>query len=148
MGRLDTRPATEDDREVVYRTKCAAMRPYVEATWGWDEEEQRRLHARRFKPHETEILLGDGEPIGALHVVRKPEEIVLLSVHLQPAWQSRGFGTAVLERLMEEAARRGVPIRLRVLRVNERARALYERNGFRTTETTDTHHLMVFADLK
>jgi SAM-dependent methyltransferase len=148
MARFDRRPATGEDYELVYRMKGETMRPYIEATWGWVEEDQRRLHERRFVPHATEILLVEGEPVGWLHVRRKPEEIVLLSVAVLPAWQSHGIGSAILEELQREAAVGGLPIRLHVLRVNERARALYERRGFRVTETTDTHHEMVFDDPK
>ena len=143
MLSVDRRPVTPADFELVYRIKCAAMRPYVEATWGWDEEDQRRLHARRFHVGETEFLLVDGESVGVLYVKREPHAIVLVSLLLHPDWQSRGIGSRMLDALSGEARRTGVPIRLRVLRVNERARALYERHGFRVTETTDTHHHMI-----
>ena len=143
MLRVDSRPVTADDVELAYRIKCAAMRPYVEATWGWDEEAQRRLHARRCRVGESELLLVGEEPVGFLYVARKPEEIVLVSVHVLPGWQSQGIGTTIIERLSAEARRAGVPLGLQVLRVNERARALYERHGFRVTETTDTHHHMI-----
>jgi ribosomal protein S18 acetylase RimI-like enzyme len=44
--------------------------------------------------------------------------------------------------VMEEARARGVPVRLRVLKVNARARAFYERLGFVQTGETETHTLM------
>ncbi len=52
--------------------------------------------------------------------------------------------TAVLDRIAraEEARGLGRPVRLRVLKVNPRARAFYERLGFRRTGETDTHDLM------
>lgn len=143
MLRVDTRPVTSDDFELAYRIKCAAMRPYVEATWGWDEETQRRLHATRCRVDESELLLVGEEPVGYLYVVRKPHEIVLVSIHVLPDWQSKGVGTTIIQGLSAEARRAGIPIRLQVLRVNERARALYERHGFRVTETSDTHYQMI-----
>jgi len=75
--------------------------------------------------------------------VWKSDEIVLLSVFLHPDWQSKGLGTAILEQLVEESAHACLPIRLNVLKVNERARALYERFGFNVTETTQRHYRMV-----
>lgn len=44
--------------------------------------------------------------------------------------------------IMEEARGLGLPVRLQVLKVNTRARALYERLGFRCTGHTGTHDLM------
>jgi RimJ/RimL family protein N-acetyltransferase len=44
--------------------------------------------------------------------------------------------------VMEEARGLGRPVRLRVLKVNPRARAFHERLGFRRIGETDTHDLM------
>jgi ribosomal protein S18 acetylase RimI-like enzyme len=120
----------------------AAMRPSVEAQWGWDEERQRRLHARRFPKHVTEILLVGDEPVGLRVVERDLDGLRLLRLHVVPARQSRGIGGSVLRALRAEAAEAGLPIRLRVLRVNPRARSFYERHGFRVVGRTDVHHLM------
>ena len=64
----------------------------------------------------------------------------LYGIHVLPAWQSRGIGSSILDSLKAEATARDVPFRLRVLKVNPRAKALYERHGFRVTEETETHH--------
>lgn len=57
--------------------------------------------------------------------------------------QSRGIGTSVLRRTCEEARRRNVPVRLRVLRRN-RAQDLYRRLGFEPEGETETHVLLVW----
>lgn len=44
--------------------------------------------------------------------------------------------------VMEEARALRVPVRLRVLKVNPRARAFYERLGFVCAGETETHDLM------
>jgi RimJ/RimL family protein N-acetyltransferase len=44
--------------------------------------------------------------------------------------------------IMEEAHGRGVSVRLRVLKVNPRARVFYERLGFVRAGETGTHDLM------
>ncbi len=141
---LQLRSATPADDALVYLIKSEAIRPYVEATWGWDEAEQRPLHARRFCPEETQILLLGEDPVGFFQVRRSPASIRLLSISVRPAWQSRGVGSHVLSMLQREARERGLPIELRVLRVNVRARALYERHGFRAIASTPTHHHMRF----
>jgi ribosomal protein S18 acetylase RimI-like enzyme len=50
-----------------------------------------------------------------------------------PAQQGKGIGTAVADLVIEQSARQGLPAVLSVLTVNPRARALYERLGFRVT---------------
>lgn len=142
MPEIESRPATEHDREFVHHVKWTTLRYAIEATWGWDEETVRRRGDAHFRPEETRILLEGGEPVGYLKVRREPDAIHLASIYLLPPWQSRGLGTSIVNGLIEEGARCGKPVRLRVLRANERARALYERLGFRVTETTETHHLM------
>jgi ribosomal protein S18 acetylase RimI-like enzyme len=52
---------------------------------------------------------------------------------VMPQFQGLGIGTAVMERVFEEAVERGVPVALSVLELNSRARGLYERLGFRVT---------------
>ena len=44
--------------------------------------------------------------------------------------------------LMEEAAKAKLPIRLQVLKVNNRAFKFYERLGFKRTGESETHILM------
>ncbi len=61
---------------------------------------------------------------------------------LLPEYQSKGIGRECMLRVIEEARRLGLPVRLRVLKVNPRALAFYERLGFARTGETETHHLM------
>jgi GNAT superfamily N-acetyltransferase len=139
------RPAGERDSTLVYRIAREAMKSYVDATWGWDEEAQREIHRRRFEPGRDRIVLVGDDPVGLLRVERGPDEIVLKSVYLLARWQGRGIGSSILSGLLAEARERTVPLRLGVLRVNERARRLYERHGLAVVETTETHHYMVYA---
>ena len=49
-----------------------------------------------------------------------------------PSAQGRGLGTALVRLVLDEAAGRGLPVRLSVL-ANNPARGLYERLGFQVT---------------
>jgi ribosomal protein S18 acetylase RimI-like enzyme len=53
-------------------------------------------------------------------------------IALSPEAQRRGIGSQLIRELMEDARARGVPMRLSVL-LNNPARGLYERLGFRVT---------------
>lgn len=59
MNSIGLQPATTADNEFCYRLHRAAMRPYVEAIWGWDEATQRDFHQRGFNPSQTQIITVD-----------------------------------------------------------------------------------------
>ncbi|MHC4473948.1 MAG: GNAT family N-acetyltransferase [Planctomycetota bacterium] len=140
------RDASEDDYEHVYRITREAMKEYVEATWGWDEDQQRELHHKRFGSADMKIVLVGDEPVGYLKVARERDALFLKSLYLLQRWQSRGIGSAIFADLLREARERGIPVRLFVLKVNERARRLYERFGLEVVTTTETHHEMTSTE--
>jgi ribosomal protein S18 acetylase RimI-like enzyme len=77
---------------------------------------------------------------------RKTEtELVIVSIQLLPQHQGRGIGTSLIDVLFKEARDEGKRLTLQVLKVNDRARQLYERLGFSTVEETDTHYLIKAA---
>ena len=144
MKTLRRRLATEADRDFVFHVKTATLRYAVEAAWGWEEDAQRKLHDERFDAGGLEVLLDGEERAGFLKVRREADGLHLVSVFLLPPWQSQGIGTSIVEGLQREASQAGIPLRLRVLKANVRARALYARLGFvtRRTTNTDPHHEM------
>jgi hypothetical protein len=57
------RPANETDRATLYAVHRAAMRAYVEATWGWDDAEQERMFNDNFSRASWEVVeVGGAEP--------------------------------------------------------------------------------------
>ena len=60
-------------------------------------------------------------------------------IFVEPAARGRGVGTLLLQAIANEAAQRGyAEVRLDVIDTNDRARALYERRGFRPVKTNST----------
>jgi GNAT superfamily N-acetyltransferase len=140
---LTLRKALAQDSEFCYRTKRAAFRHYVVlARGGWDEDEQRRLHEERFRQFDFRIVNAGGTDVGFIAVERTPECLTLHHIFFQPEHHGRGIGGRCMAIVMEEARALGVPLRLRVLKVNPRAYALYQRLGMFRSGETDTHHLM------
>jgi len=135
------RPATEADRAFLYRLHRATMKVYVEQVWGWDEDVQVRRFDPPFDPQRYQIVVVDGRDVGAVLVEHGPEELILADLKIDPAYQRRGLGTAVIQDLLQRARERGVPVALQVLKVNP-ALLLYERLGFTVTGETSTHYLM------
>lgn len=118
------------------------MGPYVDATWGWDEDEQIAYFDARFDPARRRIVQVAGADVGVLEVDDRAGEIYVATIALLPAWQGRGIGSAVIRSLLERAAATGRAVTLRVLRRNPRAIELYECLGFVRTAQSDTHVYM------
>ena len=142
MKNLKFRKATADDSEFAYQTKKAAFREYLEIVSGWNEDEQRRLHQRRFGEHDFRVIQLSGIDVGILAMSCQPDCISLHQMFILPEYQSKGIGEAVLPLIIEEAAAANIPVRLRVLKVNPRALRFYQRLGFKQTGETGTHFLM------
>ena len=142
MDDLVLRPAGPNDSEFAYCAKEAAFRPYVEKVWGWDEAEQRRVHEERFAAQDFRVISVAGTDVGIMAVVVAPDCLKLNQLFLLPEHQAKGIGSACMRLIMAEARQLGLPVRMRVLKVNPRARAFCERLGFVRTGQTDTHDLM------
>jgi GNAT superfamily N-acetyltransferase len=142
MDDLTLRKATANDSEFAYRAKRAAFKEYVEKVWGWDEDEQRRLHERRFIAQDFRVITLDGSDIGILAMVVASDCVEVNQLFLLPEHQGKGIGRRCMLMIMEEARRLRLPVRLRVLKVNPRALEFYKRLGFTRTGETDTHDLM------
>ncbi len=143
---LELRAAAADDREFFWLVLCTALRPVVEATWGWDETFQRRYFDERFTTSDRFVVSVDGADAGVIQFSAKGDHVFLASVALLPEHQGRGIGTDLVTLVLAEGRRRNLPVRLQVLKVN-RARSLYERLGFEAYGESETHVLMERAAL-
>ena len=141
---ISLRPATEDDRAFSWSVKEAALRPYVEAVWGWDVAEQRAFHRRDWEASPPDIILHDDTPVGTIAIHRESGAGGCWhfgEFYILPEYQRRGIGGCVLRDLIESARAAGFGLRLEVIRINP-AKRLYDRHGFRVTGETATHFLM------
>lgn len=136
------RPATDADLDLAYRVKKAAFKQYVDQVWGWDENHQRQRHIRDFRPSTVRIITYLGDDVGWLDLRKHWRGLFLAAFYILPEYQGRGIGSSVLQQLLLEAETRKVPLKLGVLKVNTRARKLYENFGFKVESETDTHYMM------
>ena len=134
------RPATADDRELFWQLLSQTMRPYVQATWGWDESDQRERFGASLDPCACQVIELGGVAAGGLRVDYATTPIRLLNIQILPEFQRQGLGSLIITAVLQQAADR--PVWLQVLKVNP-ARALYERLGFRVTGETETHWQLV-----
>ncbi len=136
------RPASRDDYDFVFELKRTTMKEYVDAIWGWDDDEQVAYLDEHFDPTRCQIVRAGSADVGLLAVEDRPDEIFLADIMLLPEWQGRGLGSAIVSQVLEEGARAGKPVTLQVLHSNPRAAKLYATLGFEPYEETTTHTRM------
>jgi ribosomal protein S18 acetylase RimI-like enzyme len=136
---MELRRATAADSDFAYQAKKTALGRCIEQVWGWDEEEQRRLHEDRFARREYRVIQTSGTDVGILVSERLPDCITVYQLFVLPEHQGKGIGTACMERILADAAAVKLPVRLDVLKVNQQARRFYRSLGFRGIGETETH---------
>ena len=107
----------------------------------WTEDQKAAFVAQQFEAQDAyyrthyegaafDVIEVGGEPAGRLYVHRGPREIRIVDIALTPAFRGRGIGTRLLEAVIAEADDAGRTVSIHV-EMNNRARRLYERLGFR-----------------
>jgi ribosomal protein S18 acetylase RimI-like enzyme len=82
------------------------------------------------------IVTLDGADVGWLRSAARGDALFLAQLFVDRAFQRRGIGTAVMNRLIDEATSTGQALTLSVVKTNPVLR-LYERLGFRITHEDD-----------
>jgi GNAT superfamily N-acetyltransferase len=145
------RPVTPADAELLIAV-YGSTRAEELAPTGWTAQQidafirmqfaAQDRHWRAEKPGmRTDVVLVDGEPAGRLYVDRLPAEIRVVDIALLPEHRGAGVGGGLLQGLLDEGARAGLPVTIHVERGN-RARTLYERLGFTPVSTTGVYDLL------
>lgn len=139
---ISFQPAAPEERDWLFALHERAMRPMVELTYGeWNVVRQRAKFDSRTET-DVRIVLHGGERVGAVHLEDKPDGSLYVGlIEIDPAFQNRGLGAQVLDRLAAEAAASGRAMTLSVRPANV-AKRLYERVGFRVTHSDETHFHM------
>ena len=109
------------------------MREVIEKTWGWDEGWQRTDFERRLAAYLVSIIEAEGRAAGSLWLEWKTDSLYIHEVQILPEFQGKGLGTAIVQGVIEQGARRTLPVTLSVVPANPRAKRLYERLGFEVT---------------
>ena len=137
---LTLRRVTPEDDEfllALYSSTRAAELAQVEWVEGqkdlflrWQFQLQRSEYQTRFPDADYYVVLLDDQPAGRIWIGRDDEQIRLLDIALLPEYQSRGAGTTLLRRLIDQATLEGKPLRHMVFVLNNDAHRFYERLGF------------------
>ncbi|MBX3117511.1 MAG: GNAT family N-acetyltransferase [Fimbriimonadaceae bacterium] len=142
---ISVRQVGDHEARLVYELKKAAFKEYIEQVWGWDEEEQWKLHLRRFAEQDFFLVSRASADVGYYSTTIECSCIKLHQMFIHPDCQSQGIGAWVIERLMKQAQESSAPIRLSVLKVNPRAKEFYLRAGFEPCGESETHDLLEWS---
>lgn len=141
MSGIELRAATQEDATFLYNLLKTTMQEVVAQIWGWDEHWQREHFRENFEPGKERIIVLEGKDIGVISVEQREDEVFLSKIYILPDYQGRGIGTRLVNAVLDQAFRSGLPVTLRVLKVNP-AKRLYERLGFVEVKETETHYQM------
>lgn len=142
---LTKRPATPEDFDFLYALRRAALKASVSRTWGWDEAWQQAYFQERFDPAETDVLQWQGQDVGTISVSETEDDLYLALIAILPEFQGRGWGTAVIQALIQQAQQTGKTFTLHVLKTNPEARKLYERLGLQIVAEEEYKYKMKLA---
>ena len=138
---ITRRPATAADTPWARAVHHAAVRDVVERQFGgWDEAQQDQFFDNDWSGRRFEVIECDGVACGYVCIEDRAGDVHVREIDIDPSFQGRGIGSAVLRSAIEHARTRGVPVVLGTLHEN-RAAQLYRRLGFAETGRTDTHTL-------
>jgi ribosomal protein S18 acetylase RimI-like enzyme len=142
--RHELRPAGPGDAAYAWRLYEQLMRARTEALMPWRAQRQREVVANALKSGGMQMILAEGAVCGWLHVHDGADGLELLQLYVAPARQNGGIGTEIIRDLQRRAAASRRPLRLNVL-VNNPARRLYERLGFRIERSDAIKHYMTWT---
>jgi GNAT superfamily N-acetyltransferase len=150
MG-LTFRPIAETDLPFLGRV-YASTRAEELAPVPWSDEQKAAFCARQFQAQHAHyqqtyegadwlVILHGGEPIGRLYVVEWEREHRIIDIAFLSEHRGRGFGTAVMQDLLDCAAGDGKAVSIHVEQFNP-AHRLYQRLGFSKIGEHGVYELM------
>lgn len=145
------RPQTDADQTLLYRI-YASTRANELAILPWTAEQKVAFLEMQFRAQSTHyaqhfpnaaflvIEYGD-EPIGRLYIDRTPHQINIIDIALLPDARGHGFGTQMIQELLDEAKKCDKTVAIHVER-NNPALSLYARLGFEVVSDQGIYHEM------
>jgi GNAT superfamily N-acetyltransferase len=129
---IGLRAGEPGDLEFARSTYYETMRWIIDRLFGWDQDREDAKFAKYFVIDAVRIITVDGHDAGWLQTQFSDNAIDLASLYVTPPLQRQGVGSAILKRLLSEAAAQNKAVTLSVVKFNP-AVELYKRHGFQIT---------------
>lgn len=152
---LGLRLARPEDMEFLCRV-YASTRETEMTLVDWSDEQkdefltmQFNAQHQHYRTHYPQaqylVILWEGKPIGRLYIDWWTDQIRIVDISLLPEYRNRGIGTMLLQDILAEGRRCGLPVTIHVEVFNP-AMSLYRRLGFRKIgEHGDVYWLMEWS---
>lgn len=138
------RLAAKSDYDFLYNLLAATLkRYYIEVFGKWDDDVEREYFDESFKENKYQIISCDGDDIGCLVKTTNPEEIFINEIQILPEYQNKGIGSIIITSIIEESENLDLPIKLEVLKTNEKAIRFYHRLNFCKFGENGSHIFMI-----
>lgn len=130
-----------EDYDFIYDVKKITLRSHIEKIWGWNEEYQQNDFSKSFIPDRNNIIVLNDVNIGVLEIIEEDKIISIAELEILPEFQGKGIGSAILKEVLKDAKRKKKKVQIGCFKVNEGAKALYLRLGFKIIDETETHFI-------
>ncbi|HEY3740762.1 MAG TPA: GNAT family N-acetyltransferase [Bryobacteraceae bacterium] len=152
MSTLAVRPALPQDEIFLYELYRAIRGPQFEQTALTPPQREHMLqfqfraqlssYTQQYPNSCYHIVLLDSKPCGRLWVAPGQQELHLVDIAMHPSVQSKGVGTALVQRLQQEAQQLRVPITSVVDRFNPGSFRFHKRLGFTIVREDQMNYFM------
>jgi len=88
------------------------------------------------------VVMLDGKGVGRLWVAQDEFQFTLVDIAIHPSVQSKGIGSALIQRLQQESARARLPIHCMVSRFNPGSLRFHKRLGFSIIREDQVHYYL------
>ena len=137
---ITLRPASTQDFEYCNRLYFAGMKKIIEEL-NLDMAAQAVTFRENWEATQVRIIGVGSSDVGWLQSTMRDDGLFVAQLFVDGPFQRQGIGTAMMNRLIGEAARLDQAVCLAVVKINPALR-LYERLGFHTTHEDDRKFYM------
>jgi len=88
------------------------------------------------------VVMLDGKGVGRLWVAQDEFQFTLVDIAIHPSVQSKGIGSALIQRLQQESTRARLPIHCMVSRFNPGSLRFHKRLGFSIIREDQVHYYL------
>ena len=150
MSTLAVRPALPQDEIFLYDLYAAVRGPEF-ALAPIPQSQRDDLIRMQFRAMTTSytaafpnscchVVMLDGKPVGRLWVAQDEFQFTLVDIAIHPSVQSKGIGSALIQRLQQESARARLPIHCMVSRFIPGSLRFHKRLGFSIIREVQVHY--------
>ena len=133
--------ATQLDIDFAFEVKKQAMKPYIDAKWGWDERFQKELHRHRFAQKSWFLILYNAEAVGTVSIDHQAKHVRFGEFYIADDYRGQGIGTKILSDFLVEMDKGSHRVILEYLKWNP-VGSLYKRHGFEPFGENEIHFFM------